>query len=160
MRRFLIVLTVVLIASGCASTTSRAVRSEFEDIPIPRGLTLDLDDSTIIESPSVKAARLSYKGRLQADSLGTAFRTTLESNGWKHVSSATAASQGTTQVYEKPGHSLHVQIYECWLSFYTCVQLSATRVVGTAQQPMAVQPAAAESTVGQATIGQPATIPR
>lgn len=122
---------IVLVAVGCASAPARPVRSEFEDIPVPKGLTLDLDKTTIIESPSVKAARLFYKGRLQPESLTLAFRTTLEANGWRHISSTTFSKQGTTQVYEKDGNSLQVQIYEGW--WYTWVEVTATRV--TARPP-------------------------
>jgi hypothetical protein len=132
MRRALIVSVIMLTLSACASSPSRPQRSEFEDIPVPKGLTVDMDKSTIIESPSVKAARLFYKGRLEPESLGAAFRTTLEANGWRHLSSTTASSKGTTQIYEKTGNSLQILIYEG--IYYTWVELSATKVVsGSAQ---------------------------
>jgi hypothetical protein len=127
MRRLLVLSIAMLIVTACASSPPRAQRSEFEDIPVPKGLTVDLGKSTIIESPTVKAARLFYKGRIEVESLGVAFRTTLEANGWRHLSSTTASSKGTTQVYEKPGASLQVNIYEG--IYYTWVELSATRVV-------------------------------
>ncbi len=127
MRRLLALSIVMLFVAACASSPPRAQRSEFEDIPVPKGLTVDLGKSTIIESPTVKAARLFYKGRIEVESLGVAFRTTLEANGWRHLSSTTASSKGTTQVYEKPGSSLQVNIYEG--IYYTWVELSATRVV-------------------------------
>ncbi len=132
MRRLLILSIALLILAACASSPPRQQRSEFEDIPVPKGLTVDMNKSTIIESPAVKAARLFYKGRVEADSLGVAFRTTLEANGWRHLSTTTAADKGTTQVYDKPGSSLQVLIYEGL--YYTWVELSATRVV-TANQP-------------------------
>ncbi len=127
MRHLLVLSAVVLSLTACASSPPRQARSEFEDIPVPRGLTLDLNKSTIIESPTVKAARLFYKGRLEPESLGVAFRTTLEANGWRNVSSTTSADKGITQVYEKAGNSLQVMIYEG--IYYTWVELSATRVV-------------------------------
>lgn len=130
MRRFLILSATVLALSACATSTPRAQRSEFEDIPVPKGLAVDLNRSTIIESPTVKAARLFYKGRVEPESLGVAFRTTLEANGWKHLSSTTASDKGTTQVYEKSGSTLQVLIYESW--YYTWVEMSATRMVGSA----------------------------
>ena len=130
-RRCALFSLIVLVAVGCASAPPRPVRSEFEDIPVPKGLTLDLDKTTIIESPTVKAARLFYKGRIQPESLTLAFRTTLEANGWRHISSTTFSKQGTTQVYEKDGNSLQVQIYEGW--WYTWVEVTATRV--TARPP-------------------------
>src|SRR4026209_879439 len=130
MRRLLVLSATVLALTPCASTPPRAQRSEFEDIPVPKGLAVDLDRSTIIESPNVKAARLFYKGRIEPDSLSVAFRTTLEANGWKHLSSTTASGKGTTQIYEKSGSSLQVMIYESW--YYTWVEMSATRMVGSA----------------------------
>ena len=130
MRRFLVLTAIVLTLTACASSPPRPQRSEFEDIPVPKGLVLDLGKSTIIESPTVKAARMFYKGRIEPDSLATAFRTTLEANGWRHLSSMTSSGKGTTQVYEKAGNSLQVLIYTRF--WYTWVEVSATRVVGSA----------------------------
>ncbi len=133
MRRLLIFMAIVLTLSACASSPPRAQRSEFEDIPVPKGLELDWSRSTIIESPTIKAARLLYRGRLEPASLAVAFRATLEANGWRHLSSTTAADKGTTQVYDKAGSSLQVLIYEGW--YYTWAEVSATRVFGREQTP-------------------------
>ncbi len=130
MRRLLVLSATALALTACASTPPKVQRSEFEDIPVPKGLVVDLDRSTIIESPNVKAARLFYKGRIEPESLGVAFRTTLEANGWKHLSSTTASGKGMTQLYEKSGSTLQVMIYESW--YYTWVEMSATRMVGPA----------------------------
>ena len=114
------------IITGCATLApNRAARSEFEDIPVPKGLAYLEQDSTIIESPSVKAAKLVYRGRVEPVSLGNAMRSTLEANGWRHVSSATAGDKGTTQVYEKASQSLQVKVWESW--YYTYVELTASR---------------------------------
>lgn len=128
-RRYAFLSVVLLVAVGCATAPPRPARSEFEDIPVPKGLTLDFDKTTIIESPTAKAARLFYKGRIEPESLARAFRTTLEANGWRHISSTTLSKQGTTQVYEKEGNSLQVRIYEEWYSYYTWVEVTATRVL-------------------------------
>ena len=130
MRRYVLLFVIALSLAACASSPKQ--RSEFEDIPVPKGLAVDLNRSTIIESPSVKAARIFYKGRIEPDSLSVAFRTTLEANGWKHLSSTTASDKGTTQVYEKTGSSLQVLIYESW--YYTWVEMSATRMVQASAQ--------------------------
>jgi hypothetical protein len=132
MRRLLVFSTLVLLLTACASSPPRPQRSEFDDIPVPKGLALDLNKSTVIESPTMKAARLLYKGRLEPDSLAVAYRTALESNGWRHVSSTTSADKGIMQVYEKTGNSLQVMIYEGL--YYTWVEVSATRMVTAAQQ--------------------------
>jgi len=132
MRQFLIFLAIVSTLSACASSPPRAQRSEFEDIPVPKGLELDWSRSTVIESPTIKAARLFYKGRITPDSLAVAYRSTLEANGWRHVSTTTT-DRGTTQVYEKAGSPLQVLIYEGW--YYTWAEVSATRVVSKEPGP-------------------------
>lgn len=124
-QRTLAAFLVLALTAGCATTSSRATRSEFEDIPVPRGLTYQASKSTIIESPTVKAARLVYRGRLEVDSLSVAMRTTLEANGWRHVSSTSAADHGITQVYEKTGSSLEVRLMDGW--WFTFVELTASR---------------------------------
>src|SRR6266850_8010754 len=124
-QRVLLTLLVVVFVAGCASAPSRPVRSEFEDIPVPKGLSYQPDKSTIIESATVKAARLVYRGRLEVESLGLAMRTTLEANGWRHVSSTSAAEHGITQVYEKTGSSLEVRLIDGW--WFTFVEMTASR---------------------------------
>ena len=131
MRRYVLLSVIALSLAACASSPPKQARSEFDDIPVPRGLTLDWNKSTVIESPSLKAARLVYKGRVDPDSLGVLYRTTLEANGWRHLSSTTSADKGITQVYEKSGNSLQVMIYEG--IYYTWVEVSATRVVTASQ---------------------------
>lgn len=130
MRHFLCLFVIVLSLTACASSAPQHPRSEFEDIPVPKGLALDWNRSTVIESPALKAARLVYKGRIEPDSLGLLFRTTLEAHGWRHLTSTTSSDKGTTQIYEKSGNSLQVLIYEG--IYYTWVEVSATRVVGPA----------------------------
>jgi hypothetical protein len=121
---------VLVFLAGCASAPSKPVRSEFEDIPVPKGLERLADKSTVIESPTVKAARLVYRGRLEMDSLTVAMRTTLEANGWRHVSS-TSSEHGVLQVFEKAGSSLEVRLWEGW--YYTYVELTASRALQPAK---------------------------
>jgi hypothetical protein len=119
---------LVVVLTGCSTFSPKTARSEFEDIPVPKGLAYVESDSTIIESPTVKAAKLVYRGRVEPVSLGNAMRSTLETNGWRHVSTATAGDKGTTQVYEKAGQSLQVRLWEGW--YYTYVELTASRAMG------------------------------
>jgi hypothetical protein len=129
-RRVAVWLGAVLLLAACASSPSRPARSEFEDIPVPKGLSAVEDRSVIIESPSVKAARLLYRGRIELTSLATAMRSTLEANGWRSVSATTAQTAGTVQVYEKSGNSLQVRLWEGW--WYTYVELTASRALAPA----------------------------
>ena len=129
MSRLLVLCVLVLALTSCSASSGspRTQRSEFEDVPVPAGLSLDNSRTTVIESPTVKAARLFYKSRVKPDSLAVAYRTSLEANGWRHVSSTTSANNGTIQVYEKPDSSLQIMIYESW--YYTWSEVSATRIV-------------------------------
>lgn len=131
--RYAIIALVVLTLVGCASAPPRPVQSGFEDIPVPKGLEFKPDDSTIIESPSVKAARQIYTGRVEPQSLATAFRTTLEANGWRHISSTSVPEHGITQVYEKGGNSLQVRIYERF--WWTVAEVTTTRVLSAPGSP-------------------------
>jgi len=127
----LTVIAATLLLTACASAPPRATRSEFEDIPVPKGLAYQQDESTVIETPKIKAGRHVYRGRLEIDSLNTAIRNTLEANGWRHVSSTQASKHGTTQVYEKDGDSLQVLLWEgLW---YTYAEYTMGRVVKTAK---------------------------
>jgi hypothetical protein len=129
-RRFALLTAVVLSFVGCA-TNSRAVRSEFDDIPVLKGLSYLENRSTIIESPSIKAARLLYRGRIEITSLSLAMRTTLEANGWRSVSNTSTAPHGILQVYEKAENSLQVRIWEGW--YFTYVEFTTSRSLQAAR---------------------------
>lgn len=129
--RFAALGLVLLLSTACATTTSRPVRSEFEDLPVPKGLAYRESGSVIIESPQVKAARLLYRGRIEPTSLAAALRATLEANGWRHVSS-TSGTEGTLQVYEKAGDSLQVRIWEGWVYTYAEYTRTLTKSAKTA----------------------------
>ncbi len=121
---------LALAVLGCASSRPLP-RTEFEDIPLPKGLTYQPELSTVIESPTVKAVRLVYRGRLEPESLAEAMRSTLEANGWRHVSSTKSGKKGAIQVYEKPGTATQVHVYERW--WYTYVEVDTTRMTSTSQ---------------------------
>src|SRR6266571_8845308 len=125
-QRFVLTSLIVLVATACA-TTQPVIRSEFEDIPVPKGLAYVDSQSVVIESPSVKAARLIYRGRIEMGSLAVAMRTTLEANGWRAISNTSASTHGTTQVYEKAGNSLQIRVWEGL--YYTYVEMTASRAL-------------------------------
>jgi hypothetical protein len=116
-------LVLMLLATGCAT---KALRSEFDDVPVPRGMTYQQERSVVIESPTVKAGELVYRGRLEPESLGVAMRTLLESNGWRHVNTTTSAKDGARQVYEKGGNALQVRVYEGLWFTYLAIGVSRT----------------------------------
>ncbi len=115
---------IMLVATGCATTP---VRRQFEDINLPAGLVYQPAESIVIESPTIKAAQLVYRGRLEPITLSDAMRTRLEASGWRQVSRTSTSTDGTRQVYEKDGSALDVHIYEgLW---YTYLALSTSQVL-------------------------------
>src|SRR5256712_14188193 len=108
-RGLAVTIAASLLLGACASAPQRPVRTEFEDIPVPKGLAYQADDSTIVETPNVKAVRYVYRGRLEPESLATAIRSTLEANGWRPVSSTNSAGVRATQVYETEGDSVQLR---------------------------------------------------
>jgi hypothetical protein len=117
-------LLVAVVLAGCASMPQ--ARSEFEDIPVPRGMEYKASMSTVIESPSVKAAKVVYRGRLEPTSLATVMRSMLETNGWRHVGTTTAAGT-SAQIFEKADTSVTVRIWEGW--WYTYLELTGGRAL-------------------------------
>ncbi len=110
----------------------------------------------VIESPSVKAAQLVYRGRLEPQSLGDAMRARLESNGWRPLSRTSAAADGMRQVYEKDGHALETHIYEGW--WFTYVTVSAAETLQQVAAGTATTPAPAVGAVqDQERVTRPAT---
>ena len=115
---------MMLLATGCATT---AGRRQFDDINVPAGLAYQPQDSIVIESPTIKAAQLVYRGRLEPITLGDAMRTRLEATGWRHVSRTSTSKDGMRQVFEKDGNALEVHIYEgLW---YTYLAISASETL-------------------------------
>jgi hypothetical protein len=114
-----------LLTAACATTTT-SPRRQFDDIPLPTGLTYQPDSSVMIESTAARAGQLVYRGRLEPVSLGDVMRAYLESNGWQSVS-RTSSPSDTWMIYEKDGKAVEVHIYEkLW---YTYLTLSASEVV-------------------------------
>ena len=145
---------ILLSTAACATTT--APRPQFPDVQLPAGLTYQPDRSVVIESPSVKAAQLVYRGRLEPQSLGDAMRARLESNGWRPLSRTSAAADGMRQVYEKDGHALETHIYEGW--WFTYVTVSAAETLQQVAAGTATTPAPAVGAVqDQERVTRPAT---
>ena len=117
-------LLVAVVLAGCASMPQ--ARSEFEDIPVPRGMEYKASMSTVIESPSVKAAKVVYRGRLEPTSLATVMRSMLETNGWRHVGTTTASGT-SAQIFEKADTSVTVRVWEGW--WYTYLELTGGRAL-------------------------------
>jgi hypothetical protein len=124
--KFFATAVLMLFATGCA-TTSTTARSQFTDINVPSGLVYQPQDSIVIESQTLKAAQLVYRGRLEPITLSEAMRTRLESTGWRQVSRISTSRDGTRQVYEKDSAVLETHVYEgLW---YTYLAINASELL-------------------------------
>lgn len=118
-------LAVIGLLTAACSTSMTTPRRQFDDIPIPAGLTYQEDRSIMIESTAARAGQLVYRGRLEPVSLSDVMRSYLESNGWQSVS-RTSTPDDTWLIYEKDGRPVEVHIYEkLW---YTYLTLSTSEV--------------------------------
>jgi hypothetical protein len=154
--RILSTVALMLLTAACSTT---APRRHFEDIPLPGGLTYQPKSSVVIESPTVKAAKLVYRGRLEPVSLGEAMRTQLEANGWRHISRA-ASNDGTVQVFEKGGNALEVNIYEGLWFTYMAVSASEALTPESAQtRDGSAHPMASQTTASLHTSVDPPAVP-
>src|SRR5438552_583472 len=95
--RIVIVAATALALSACATNPPRPVKSQFEDIPVAKGMSYVAGDSMAIETPTVQAAREVYRGRIELESLSAATRATLEANGRRHISTRKTAQHGIRQ---------------------------------------------------------------
>ena len=125
--RILAIAAAVLVLTACASNPPRPVKSQFEDIPVAKGMSYVSGESMAIETPTVQAAREVYRGRIEVESLASATRATLEANGWRHVSTTKTAQHGINQIYEKGGTSLQVLLWEGLI--YTYAEYTTARIV-------------------------------
>jgi hypothetical protein len=126
----------LLLATGCATAPAKPPYAAFETIPVPQGLEYRPTESSIIETPEVKAGRVVYRGRLEPQTLAAAMRSNLEADGWKPVGITTSGRSGSTQVYDKGGTSLQVRIWEGGpFSWYTYLELAAVEMAGARLNP-------------------------
>jgi hypothetical protein len=123
-------LGVLLLAAGCATTSVPPLRSEFGDVPLLEGLSYRPGESVVIETKSVRAARLLYRGRMEPGSVVVEMQKGIEANGWRLVRTTSVAGHGTMQLYEKGDASLQLQVWEGGMfGYYTYVEVSGTRPV-------------------------------
>ena len=136
-----VAVTLALSLSACSSTKGvPPIRSEFMDIPLPAGLEYIADQSAVIESETVRAARLVYSSKFEPGSLVLSIQEGLLGNGWRLVRATSFPKQGTMQLFEKGEASLQVRIWEGGaFGGSTYVELSGTRATARTKTTAATQ---------------------
>jgi len=132
---------LALALSACSSTKGvPPIRSEFMDIPLPGGLEYIADQSAVIESETVRAARLVYSSKFEPGSLVLSIQEGLLGSGWRLVRATSFPKHGTMQLFEKGEASLQVRIWEGGaFRGSTYVELSGTRATPRTRTTAATQ---------------------
>src|SRR5215468_8677734 len=96
-----VTLVLGLTLAACSSTKGiPPIRSEFMDIPLPGGLEYIADQSAVIETETVRAARLMYSSKFEPGSLVLSIQEGLLGQGWRLVRTSSFPGQGTMQLYQ------------------------------------------------------------
>jgi hypothetical protein len=110
------------------------------DIPLPGGLEYIADQSAVIESETVRAARLMYSSKFEPGSLAISIQEGLLGSGWRLVRASSFPTLGTLQLYEKADASLQVRIWEGGaFKGATYVELSGTRATARSKTTASTQ---------------------
>ena len=137
----MLAVTLAFSLSACSSTKGiPPIRSEFMDIPLPDGLVYMPDKSAVIESETVRAARLMYSSKFELGSLVLSIQDGLQGNGWRLVRTTSFPQMGTMQLYEKGEASLQIRIWEGGaFDGSTYVELSGTRATARTRTTASTQ---------------------
>ncbi|MFW5730150.1 MAG: hypothetical protein ACOCPN_04550 [Desulfonatronovibrionaceae bacterium] len=65
---------------------SSQIYYDFEDIPVPPEMELKAKDSILFESRNIKAGMLSFRGRVDSESLFNYFQVMMPEEGWRLLS--------------------------------------------------------------------------
>ncbi len=124
-RRFAFVFSILFLAStllACATTQKKEETSspselrpragyyDFEDILIPTEMTLQKKDSFVYTASRTKVGLLSFKGRVEPDSLAAFFQNNMPKDGWRPIS--TLKFRQTMLVFLKDDRACVITIRE------------------------------------------------
>lgn len=109
---------------GCASTSPKgggAASSEtaikasfsgFEDVMIPSDISVDRNKSQVYSAGKFKVGLLTFKGRVEPESLADFFQTNLPRNGWKLMTNLKDRAQ--TLIFLRDERVCMITISENW----------------------------------------------
>jgi hypothetical protein len=83
---------------------------DFDDIPIPREMKINVKESILYESQNIRSGMLLFSGRVNSDSLFSYFQTSMSNEGWKLIS---YIKYGTyIMTFEKPNKLCIIRIID------------------------------------------------
>ncbi len=148
----LVMLTVLLLATGCGSTwnkiqgkqeeptgipkgeTPNVAYYSFPDIPIPKELDLVRDKSFVYETANMRTGVLVLKGNVDINSLEQYFKTNMAKNGWVFMNGFKYAT--VILNYTKESRAAHIRISrENWSTWVEVWVGPLEKPMGTAAAP-------------------------
>ena len=127
--RVVVIAGLALVLTACSGAPIQPSLTSFSDIPTPEGMNYQPDRSGVSDGPTVKVARLVYRGRLEVESLSASMRQGLEQRGWKHLRTTTTANRTIVMTFEKPGADLQISLWEGGgFNYYTYLDVTVGRV--------------------------------
>ena len=132
-------------AFGCATLTSAAGNSngesagkedgpvplyyDFGDVPVPDELKVQKHDSIVFRTPDLSAGVLSFKGRVEINSLIAFFENNMMQNNWKMISSF--KSPRSLLLFQKANRWCVISIAEN--DFSTAVEIWVAPSIGSSE---------------------------
>jgi len=139
----LFLLFLILALSACSTLQSDGSESDqqssgmapyipsmVKDIQIPSELEFNRDDSMFINTASYEGGILSFKGRVEVESLADYFTASMQKNGWKLTGSV--RYKNVLLAFVKPNKSCIIKISEPDLKWKTQVYIYYTEDLQTA----------------------------
>jgi hypothetical protein len=98
--------------TASSETALKASFSGFEDVLIPSDLSVDRKKSQVYSAGKAKVGLLTFKGRVEPDSLADFFQNNLPRNGWKLMTNLKDRDQ--TLIFLKDDRVCMISISEAW----------------------------------------------
>ncbi len=112
-------------ATGSAAETNAPVYHDFDDIPVPKELTIVKDRTVVVSSPGFISGNLALKGRVDPDSLFKFFSVYMEKDNWE-VFSIIKAPEATIMVFQKAMRCAVITIREEQIFTYVEIGVAPT----------------------------------
>lgn len=100
--------------TASSETALRGSFSGFEDVLIPSDISVDRKKSQVYSAGKVKVGLLTFKGRVEPDSLADFFQNNLPRNGWKLMTSL--KDRDHTLIFLKDDRVCLITISETWFT--------------------------------------------
>nr|WP_319490939.1 hypothetical protein [uncultured Desulfobacter sp.] len=106
-----------------------AVYHDFEDVLVPDELSVIRDRSVVVSTPGFRSGILTFKGRVDSNSLYNFFSTNMEKDNWGVVSRI-KGPENTIMVFQKATRCAVISIREAQI--YTYVEIGVAPTLGGA----------------------------